>query len=519
MLKVLVVDDDSPIRRWLEYCISQLEGFVLVGAAATGNQGLEVYRRELPDIVITDIEMPGMSGLEMVARIQAIHPTHIIILTSHDTFSYARQALQNGTAEYILKTEITLEKMRDLLCKAARAIQHNGDSAVRREQGSQLLIRQLALQQNAVPLTVQELRRQGIPLEDGPLAAGDLMSRNAATLQEARNCVERCHVLTHLRFVPLGYEHLLFVGNLCTEDALDQLQELYERETYGLPCVLGLSGEKSGLAALSAALHEAQARGQLHFYAPERRVFLRDALGVEGIRHAETARMNFSKELFAQNYQGAFAVKDRVLRQIEEERPTDVDAVKKLCSSFCTILLHFSTEKQEELDHGVAEVEAAIHAARTMQALRSQVEAVFAPFAQKTLQINSYSPAIRDAIAYIKAHYHEKLSLGLVAQAVNFNAEYFSRLFVRETGMNFSAYLNGVRMRQAVELLEHTDKKVYEIAEEVGYASLSYFSTAFKKSFGRTPAEFQALRQKSGQTVPAPQTSDRKDPNPGSFGP
>ena len=115
MLKVLVVDDDSPIRRWLEYCVGQLEGFVLAGAAASGAQGLELYRKELPDIVITDIEMPGMSGLEMAARIQAIRPAHIIILTSHDNFSYARQALHSGTAEYILKTEVSLETMRDLL--------------------------------------------------------------------------------------------------------------------------------------------------------------------------------------------------------------------------------------------------------------------------------------------------------------------------------------------------------------------------------------------------------------------
>lgn len=147
MLKVLVVDDDSPIRRWLEYCIGQLEGFVLAGSAASGTQGLELYRRELPDIVVTDIEMPGMSGLEMAAQIQAIRPAHIIILTSHDNFDYARRALQSGTAEYILKTEVTLETMRDLLCKAARTIRSNGDNAVQMEQSAQLLIRQMAMEQ------------------------------------------------------------------------------------------------------------------------------------------------------------------------------------------------------------------------------------------------------------------------------------------------------------------------------------------------------------------------------------
>lgn len=496
MLKVLVVDDDSPIRHWLEYCIGQLEGFVLAGSAATGAQGLQLYRRELPDIVVTDIEMPGMTGLEMVEQIQRIRPAHIIILTSHDNFSYARKAIQNGTSEYVLKTEITMESMRDLLCKAARAIQHNGESAARVENGSQLLIRQLAGKRDALPLTVQDLRSQGIALEDGPLAAGDLMSQDAGNLRKARKLLEECQALRHLRFIPLGYEHLLFVGNLRRSDSLDELTAFYMREAAALNCVLGLSQEKGGLASLPQALHEAKARCGLHFYEPERWVFLHDEIGPAVIRHAETARMNFSKELFAQNYQGAFSIKDEVLHRIKEERPTDLDAVKKLCISFCTILLHFSTEERQELDQRVELSEETIRSAQTMDELETAVSAVFEPFHQAVPQNGQYSPAVRDAIAYVKQHYSEKISLGIVAQAVSFNPEYFSRLFVRETGMNFSAYLNGVRMHQAVELLEHTNKKVYEIAEEVGYSSLSYFSTAFKKSFGQTPAEYQAFKQK-----------------------
>lgn len=496
MLKVLVVDDDSPIRRWLEYCISQLESFVLVGSAATGTQGLEIYRRELPDIVVTDIEMPGMSGLEMVERIQAIRPVHVIILTSHDNFSYARKAIQNGTSEYILKTEITMESMSELLCKAARTIQYNGEHVVRIERGSQLLIRQLAVKQGTMPLTVQDLRSQGITLEDKPLTAGDLMSRNAKDLQEVRNRMQGCRALKHLRFIPLGYEHLLFVGNLRAKDSLDEIKEFYKKEMADLNCVLGLSKEKGGLASLSEALHEAQARCNLHFYEPERCFFLDDELGPKVIHHAETARMNFSKELFAQNYQAALAIKDEILNKIIQQRPTDLDSIKKLWISFSTILLHFSTE-QQELDCKVEQSEEAIRSAQTIRELKTAIEAVFEPFYRSIAQNGHYSPAVGDAITYLKNHYHEKISLAMVAQAVNFNPEYFSRLFVRETGMNFSAYLNSLRMRQAVELLERTDKKVYEIAEEVGYSSLSYFSTAFKKSFGQTPAEYQALKQKN----------------------
>ena len=74
---------------------------------------------------------------------------------------------------------------------------------------------------------------------------------------------------------------------------------------------------------------------------------------------------------------------------------------------------------------------------------------------------------------------------------LSFSPEHFSRMFVKETGMNFVTCLNNLRMKRAMELLEKTDKKIYEIAEEVGYSSVSYFSTAFKKSFGETPNRYQ----------------------------
>ena len=94
-------------------------------------------------------------------------------------------------------------------------------------------------------------------------------------------------------------------------------------------------------------------------------------------------------------------------------------------------------------------------------------------------------------MAYIKAHYAEKLTLSIVASHVSFNPEYFSRMFTKETGLNFVTYLNNLRMQRAVELLEGTDQKIYEIAEQVGYSSVSYFSTAFKKTFGQKPNEYQ----------------------------
>lgn len=118
MIKVLAVDDEAPIRQWLYYCISRLPGFRCV-AASSAQEGIELAQVEAPDIVLSDIEMPGMNGLQMLEHIRRRLPDiYAVILTSHEDFDYARAALKQGCAEYILKTEMTEDGLSAVLEKA-----------------------------------------------------------------------------------------------------------------------------------------------------------------------------------------------------------------------------------------------------------------------------------------------------------------------------------------------------------------------------------------------------------------
>ena len=491
MLKVLVVDDEGPIRQWLEYCVDQFEGFTVAGAAASGAQALELYRRELPDIVVSDIEMPGMDGLEMLRQMQQLHPAYAIILTSHEDFSYARRALTLGTAEYILKTEITMDSLRQVLDKAAKAIRAQGFSGGGdMERSAQRLLQQLALEGCRGQLTTETLRRQGVSLEEGLLMAADFWSRDGASLPQLRQVVAELPGLDNLCLVPLGYEHLLAAANLRQEGSYRLAVECFQAQSH-LPCVVGVSDLVQGLQQLPEALRMAQARCRLHFYHPERRVFWRESVGVSTPRRVDTWQVAFSKELFGQHYQEAAAIKDQAIREILDDCPTDLDAVKGLCAFFASTLMHLTMEQSEGWEACLEEVERRIAATQDMGQLTAILDQVFAPFASGLPRPGSYSEPIREAIAYMKSHYAEKLTLGMVAGRASFNPEYFSRMFTKETGLNFVTYLNNLRMRRAVELLERTDKKIYEIAEEVGYSSVSYFSTAFKKTFGQTPNEYQ----------------------------
>lgn len=181
---------------------------------------------------------------------------------------------------------------------------------------------------------------------------------------------------------------------------------------------------------------------------------------------------------------------------ILSERPTEIAEVKNLCAFLATTLLHFTSDDAKELEGLVKQVELEIKNSRNIEELTKSVNGVFAAFLQRVNQGGAYSEAIQKVTSYVSAHYQEKLTLASVAAAVSFSAEYLSRMFVKETGMNFVTYLNNVRLQHAVAMLEHTDKRIYEIAESVGYTSVSYFSTVFKKNFGITPNEYQMKLQK-----------------------
>ena len=493
MLKVLVVDDEAPIRRWLEYCIDQFDGFTVAGVAASGTEGLEIYRRERPNIVVSDIEMPGMDGLEMLRRMQKIHPAYMIILTSHEKFSYARQALNLGTAEYILKAEITMQSFQTVLLKAAdtirgRGVSDTGDA----EQAARRFLKQLLA--DGWPGEEADiggmLQRYGIRLRQKPFFAADILSRDGTELRALRRMAQDAPGLENLSMFPLDYDHLLIIANLGQEGGYPSVVQYFESKNH-LSFIVGFSDPVRKLSELPETLRTAKARCNLHFYHPDRRVFWKETVGVLAPRHTEIWKASFSKALFGQNYREAAVIKDQAVQELLDDCPTDLDAVKELCGFFVSTLLYLTGEQDDKDEERLEEARRTVSESRSMEELLDFLDQIFRPFASGLPRPGSYSEPIREAVAYMKAHYAEKITLSMVAGKVSFNPEYFSRMFMKETGLNFVTYLNNLRMRQAVELLEWTNKKIYEIAEEVGYSSVSYFSTAFKKTFGQTPNEYQ----------------------------
>lgn len=499
MVNVLVVDDEVPIRQWMEFCINKMEGYQVVGAAANGAEGFSIFRRTRPDIVITDIRMPVMDGLEMLKMIRSLSPVvYTAVLTSHEDFEYARQAIKLGAAEYILKTEITVESLRQVLengKKAAGAEAGGGREKHFEELSNRnYYLRSLVLGQQAVPVSETMLSEYHVPLEKGWFMAMDIMTGEDSLL---RIELPEEGLLDHVIKVPLDLKHTVIIGNLRRGLPSSQCGRREEELRYcrfilkQVPCKIGCSDLYDSQSRLGEAMRQAHSRVKLGFYHPREWVFDSQDQGGSCLPNGEKYKIRFSKELLNQNYSKAVEIRDEMMAEARASEVTDIEYLKKLYLFFLTSLYHMTKDDVDQVEAALAGFWQEMANAASLDQLDQVIRRGFELCGEGGTIGRAYSAPIRSAVRYMEEHFAGSLTLPDVAAHAGLSAEYLSRLFKEETGVKFVVYLNNLKLKHALHLLETTNLKVYEVAEQVGYSNLSYFSTVFKKNFGQNPFDYK----------------------------
>lgn len=499
MVKVLVVDDEVPIRQWMEFCINRMEGYQVAGAAANGAEGYSMFRKTRPDIVITDIRMPVMDGLEMLKMIRNENPAiYTAVLTSHEDFEYARQAIKLGAAEYILKTEITVESLGLVLENGKKSA--GPDAFGGREKHMEDLsnrnhyLRSLVLGHPAAVVGGDMVKEYGIPLEKGRFVALDIMTREDGPLR-----IELLEdgPLEHVIKVPLELNHTALLGNLRRGASASERrtkEELYRYCRFILdqvPCKIGCSDIYDSLGRLGDAMRQAHNRVKLGFYHPRESVFRDREQMVCRLPNGEKYKIRFSKELVNQNYSRAVEIRNEMMAEARAEEVTDIEYLKKLYLFFLTSLYHITKDDVDKVEEELAGFGQEMAAALSLDQMDEVMKRGFELCGDWGVGGGSYSAPIRSAVRYMEKNFAGSLTLPDVAAHAGLSAEYLSRLFKEETGVKFVVYLNNLKLKHALHLLETTNLKVYEVAEQVGYSNLSYFSTVFKKNFGQNPFDYK----------------------------
>ena len=516
MMKVMIVDDEYLIREGLKNAIPWKDyDMEVVATAENGEEGLAMARECRPNLVVTDICMPFIDGLEMSEALLKDYPdTILIILTCYDEFEYARKALKFGAFDYVLKPvdlnvfpeilerarkkhQLLWQKHSNLSAMLSNVIHGREDAGALRQsleslgRGENLvycclLFKLLGFGYAQSILSSEELRaflRQFGELLDECCGGREL-------LLEGQEEDGRCVVI-------LGGESREAVEQMVEQICQSVRRQARIRDDYPLLCAI--SDERQGEESLAAIYRQCKEIAQV--------AFLYDH--TKFIRYSDLDRQEARSEDIT-NMVEAFSDALRTF-----DNPTIQAKLREICGNIrgsgqgsmlyghvfvATVfsgILKVIGEMGVELEAFGEEFMAEYPSIIRMDNLSGQMQKIgdLVERLCRLIQSNKSSPhaaIMQKARSFMDSNYGDStLSLQRVSAEVHMSPSYFSIVFKQTVGRSFITYLTDLRMEQARHLLRNTDQKVYEISYAVGYDNATYFSTPFKKSFGMGPLEYR----------------------------
>lgn len=535
-IKVFLVEDEMVIRRGIKNSIDwEKEGYIFCGEASDGELAYPMIIKEKPDILITDIRMPFMDGLELCKLVKKELPNiKILILSGYDEFDYAKEAIRLGVTEYLLKP-ISSGKLLEAL---------NGVSeSIRREKEDKDLVRKYEEMRENTEHEKQKFFEQMIAgnlsmadaLETGKkyemnLSAGmyNLLlfrftlgkenRKSGELLGEAEYAIEKLterleYVFEFQRGVE-GWAFLLMADN--EEQMSERVKELSKdleeiMKNYSTIAYFGGIGQPvARLRELEESFREAERALAARFTMELNRI-----ISVEDIRMAqnvdtlddieitsfgEIEKTRTMLEKFLNN--GAEDEIDEFvdvyINELPEEKLKSVLMRQYIIMDAYIVMMSFC-EKIEgiegEMQAQSEELKNSMKTIQTLEEIKNYIRMLLKKIigVRDTISGRRYSDIIEIAKDQIRKTYmSDEISLNTIAAEVGMSPSYFSSIFSKEMGKTFVEYLTEIRMDRAKELLMCSSMKTSEIGYEVGYKDPHYFSYIFKKTQNCTPKEFRA---------------------------
>lgn len=544
MYKMLIVDDEDEVREAIA-CKTDWAacGFELVGDCANGRDALEAAERLQPDVVLTDICMPYMDGLELAERLtEQYRELKIVILTGFEQFDYAKQAIKLKVNDYLLKP-INLQELTEFLLKLKAELDEEAArmadlTSLRAQwQESYPLLRERFLNRLVLhPMTADSIRRKLDSFRlrlSGPSCAALLLELETEKGDYGEG--EADAGVMHpdwelLRFAAANIAHEIAEqehGGVAFQTRDDRIAILLGGEDGELGAHMQkVAGFVSGAVGKYLKLPVSIGLGRVYPSVEQLRYSYQEAssaleyrcligvgriLAIQDVEYGEPVGEaeydEFERELSAAvktgNEARARQAIDDWIAKLRASAMKMGGIVGYMHRMLATVIQAGAQSGLEPADGAGSVFFARLNGLKTVEEARCWLEElcgqVIGDMARRRTDASHTQMA--DAIAYIHEHYSSaELSLGEVCQHVHLSLSYFSSLFKQETGLTFVEYLTKHRLSKAKELLLATGLKTYDIAERVGYQDPQYFSVIFKRRVGMSPKEFRAAGKGSAPT-------------------
>ncbi len=537
LLKVLLIDDEPFIRKGLINLIDwEAEGYRIVGEASNGYDAIELIKQNKYDLIILDIKMPEMDGIELITYVREhkICDARFVFLSGYYDFKYAKTAIHHGCCDYLLKPiqkeELlaTIRKIMDEYQKDIGKEQHDRDYEKAFLDRNLLAI--IHGVYDSVNLkNVQERMRLSIPITYIHCEIS-LSEENFIELQEDKRKEHQRKLYNYANLLLKNYADriiydtsrktdcyeigIIFCKDMIQDEKMSQdewlrwlLSELSGRVGYKIVACKG--SEVSGIQSLAESYREAIMLRSFRYNKKH------DKLISGGIKKFTESKSIKDEEFKAQLDELIHVIEINDKFKIKEfaknlyQKLMDKNNNHEIIDRYIQYLLYrfLGLSYKQEVDINQEEI---------MQYIRESVFGSesnhgnglrFQQFVEEysnylwQIRQNSTTGTMNLIEAQIRENYAENLSLKTLGEKYCVNSVYLGQLFKKQYGCSFKEYLNNIRVKKAAEMLLHTDKKVYEVAFDTGYKDLDYFVNRFEEIYGVTPTRFRKKNLQSYENI------------------
>ncbi|NMF06241.1 response regulator transcription factor [Clostridium beijerinckii] len=534
MYKVMIVDDEIPAREILSYIINWQEtDFRIVYSASNGKEALDKYADIKPDLIITDIQMPIIDGLDLIEEIQKINKSQkFLILSCYEDFTYAQRAMKMGVTDYLIKDLITPNDLYGILAKTKTDLDN-------------------------MTIKKSEIRKEHKLLnflkENKDIALRKLIF-NDISEDDCYNLIENLNLNLNGKLFVL---FLIQIDNFfkyiedeefytkTLNEIIKNVSEIIEELNIG-ECFYSENGEFTAIVRLTPTISEADIINECYYLAQEirKRVSLMHNISLT-ISVSSTFKKPFKikkyfDEAFKLSKMKVFLGNDTIIlnNTFVKNLDLDTDTLAKRINAINIAIEQNNIENlKSELTHlydkdirgfmqfnylnyinsslldlvvktcnrysiAYEDIFSTSYIPIEILSTKETVEEMsewFLEIFTKIININfnnsftnKYSKKVADSIDYINKNlFNQSLSLTDIAENINVHKVYLCRIFKEETGENVTQYILKARIEKSKEIILSTNYKLYEISDKLGFNSPQQFSILFKKVTGITPNQFR----------------------------
>lgn len=499
--RILIVDDEKIERTGLRLLLGKMDQKFEITEAVNGKEALEWLSCNRADILVTDIRMPFVDGLELVEQAARLYPDmKAMVFSGYGEFEYARRAMRFGVEEYILKP-VNPTEFQNAIKKIIRVLEESKQEKSRRQtEGS--LFKEYILNAifNGTDAGELEKRAAGIY----PMDFLDSY-RRLMLLEVSGDFFENksSQLLGGLKLAGLNADYLNVSpqqGILLFKSESDEWKEtasrvlgiLEELSGKDAKCYVAVSSGLKNRSQLAERCRETELLMENRFYGLDSHIFMAeyDVECADDVQLDDnTLIKQIQQDVRTKDMLSLSEHVDRLFHNYRQNVGFSQIYVKFVFSSLLKVLYEAIPGKN---DRDLNEEMEMLYRTADIDEIRRIIEKNIQLLEQETqTDSGNIHREVEEVKHYINTHYGEEISIEMLAERVFLAPSYLSTIFKKETGQNLSKFIKICRMEKAREMLEGTKDKIVSISEKVGYPNVSYFCQSFREYYGMTPQKYR----------------------------